>query len=81
METGLKQDRLWISLWVFELFVLLRMRMGCAGEAVKGVARSRFPGAASADHSSSEALAASAFRAASRDRMRFFALALLCRKR
>ncbi len=81
METGLKQNRLWISVWVSGVVVLLRMGMCCAGEAVKGVARSRFPRAASDDQSDSEALAASPLRAASRDRMRFFALALLCRKR
>jgi hypothetical protein len=66
VESGLKQDRLWISLWVFGWFVLLCMRMCCA---------------ASDAQSDSEALVASPLRAASRDRMRFFALALLYRKR
>ena len=81
METGLKQDRLWISVWVCGVVVLLRMRMHCAVEAAKGVARTSFHCAASDDQADSFALASSGLRAASRERIRFFALALLWRKR
>jgi len=81
VETGLKQDRLWISVWVSGVLVLLRVRPHCAGEAAKGVARSGFPCAASDDQADSFSLALSALRAASRERIRFFALALLWRKR
>jgi hypothetical protein len=55
--------------------------MHCAVEAAKGVARSGFHCAASDDQADSFALAPSALRAASRERIRFFALALLWRKR
>jgi hypothetical protein len=55
--------------------------MYLAVEAAKGVARNGFHRAASDDQADSFALAPSVPRAASRDRMRFFALALLCRKR
>ena len=37
METGLKKDRLWISVWVSGVVVLLRMRMHCPVKAAKGV--------------------------------------------
>lgn len=79
METGLKQSRLWISVWVSGVVVLLRMSIRCAGAAAKGVARSSFPCADERRQAGSPAL--SPMRAASCDRMRFFALALLCRKR
>lgn len=81
MKTGLKQDRLWISVWVSGVVVLLRMKVRCAGEAAKGVAHSGFPSAGEQHQVDSAAPAGSPLRAASRDRMRFFALALLCRKR
>ena len=69
METGLKQDRLWISEWVCGALVLLCMKWYCAVETAKGVARSGFHCAASDDQADSFALAPSALRAASRERI------------